>query len=187
MRRILIADADPIVQRDLRIVLLELDYGAVLVARDGAHALRLARRWPPDAALVDIASPAVDGLRLARALTADSATPVVVLTTHAESETVAAARRAGAAAYLLKPARAAALRPAIEVAIARGTDLRDLRARRRRLEETVEAREVVQRAKRHLIDTQGLTEGAAYRRLQKASMDTRTPLRLVAEQVLIAS
>ena len=60
----------------------------------------------------------------------------------------------------------------------------ELEAEIEHLKEQLETRKVIDRAKSVLM-TQGMTEQEAFSRLQKTSMDTRRPLREIAEAVLI--
>lgn len=62
----------------------------------------------------------------------------------------------------------------------------ELEAEIEQLKEQLEARKVIDRAKSVLM-TQGMTEQEAFSRLQKTSMDTRRPLREIAEAVLISA
>ena len=76
--------------------------------------------------------------------------------------------------------------PAIEIALAR---FREFRALEKELGDTraaLETRKIVERAKGVLMDRYGLKEEEAFRRIQKLSMDTRKPMREIAEAILLA-
>ena len=78
----------------------------VRTAADGAAALALARRWKPSVILADVSMPGLDGWQLCSALAADgklSRVPVVIMTSWATKDIQDRARKAGAAAVLLKP------------------------------------------------------------------------------------
>src|SRR5256886_13689040 len=77
--------------------------------------------------------------------------PVVLFTSHTGDDFVERARKAGVMAYLLKPLRPAELAPALDVAIARFKEARQLR-------QTLEGRKVIERAKGSLMARFGLTE-----------------------------
>lgn len=62
-----------------RVVLEQAGYAVVGEAADGAHGLAAARRLHPDAVLLDIRLPDIDGFEVARRLASDSASPAVVL------------------------------------------------------------------------------------------------------------
>lgn len=54
------------------------------------------------------------------------------------------------------------------------------------LEDALETRKFVDRAKGILMDSQGLTESEAFRRIQKMSMNTRKSMKEVAEAIILA-
>jgi response regulator NasT len=87
-------------------------------------------------------------------------------------------------AYLVKPFSKADLVPAVEMAMARYDELTTLEAEVSDLRERLEARTLVDRAKGRLMDRHGLDEAAAYRWVQRTSMDRRMSMRQVAEMVL---
>lgn len=100
----LIADDSPLVRVALRRFLAELPgIDVVGVSRDGADALVLASRLHPDAVLLDLAMPNLDGLEAARLLKERTPAPVVVICTIDDSEELrSAARRACADAVIRK-------------------------------------------------------------------------------------
>ena len=185
-RRILIADDEPLIRLDLREMLTTLGYNVVGEASDGATAVRLAREQQPDLVLMDIKMPELDGLEAARILTAENIAPVVLLTAYSPKELVERAQQAGVVGYLAKPFRDSDIQPAIEVALARFEEFRAVREQVQTLEESLETRKIVDRAKGVLMDAQGLKEADAFRRIQKLSMDSRKSMREVAEAVLLA-
>lgn len=185
-RRILIADDEPLIRLDLREMLASLGYEVVGEASDGATAVRLARESHPDLVIMDIQMPELDGLEAARLLTAENIAPVLLLTAYSQKELVERAQQAGVVGYLVKPFRDSDIQPAVEVALARFEEFRELRAQLATLEESLETRKIVDRAKGVLMDTQGLKEADAFRRIQKLSMDSRKSMREVAEAILLA-
>ena len=159
--------------------------GAVVAEADTAGAgLDLVARERPDAAVIAVGLPDGDGIDAAAEVERRYPCPVVVLTSHADPDVIARARRAGAMAYLVKPLRQEELAPAVELAIARFAELaragREAAALRRALED----RKTIERAKGLLMDRLGLTEATAFRLLQKSAMDRRTPIVALAERVL---
>lgn len=185
-RRILVADDEPLIRLDLREMLTALGYHVVGEASDGATAVRLARETSPDLVIMDIQMPELDGLEAARMLTAENIAPVLLLTAYSQKELVERAQQAGVVGYLVKPFRDSDIQPAVEVALARFEEFRAVREQVRTLEESLETRKIVDRAKGVLMDTQGLKEADAFRRIQKLSMDSRKSMREVAEAILLA-
>jgi two-component system, response regulator PdtaR len=185
-RRILVADDEPLIRLDLREMLTALGYHVVGEASDGATAVRLARETHPDLVIMDIQMPELDGLEAARILTAENVAPVLLLTAYSQKELVERAQQAGVVGYLVKPFRDSDIQPAVEVALSRFEEFRAVREQVRTLEESLETRKIVDRAKGVLMDTQGLKEADAFRRIQKLSMDSRKSMRDVAEAILLA-
>ena len=104
MKRVLIVE-DVELNIELFSQLLEDDY-ELLVARDGAQGVALAERERPDAILMDMSLPVMDGWEATRRLRANPAfqgTPIIGLSAHAMSGDADKALAAGCSAYLTKP------------------------------------------------------------------------------------
>jgi two-component system, OmpR family, response regulator MprA len=102
--RILVVDDERAVRESLRRA-LELEGYEVELAGDGEEALRqLAEPGAPDAAILDVLMPGIDGLEVCRKLrAAGNAVPVLMLTARAEVDSRVAGLDAGADDYLPKP------------------------------------------------------------------------------------
>lgn len=183
--RIVIAEDDEVTRKDLREMLEGLGYLVVGEARDGKSAVNLARELRPDIVIMDIKMPILDGIDAAKLLTEEQIAPVVLLTGYHDKSLVERAKEAGVIAYLVKPFSEADLEPAIEVALARFEEFRKLAQEVERLEDALETRKLVDRAKGILMDKQGLTEAEAFRKIQKMSMDTRRPMKEIAQAIII--
>jgi AmiR/NasT family two-component response regulator len=97
----------------------------------------------------------------------------------AAAEIAARAREAGVMAFLLKPLRQAELAPALDLAIARFAEAKQLR-------DTLEGRKVIERAKGALMTRYQLSEEEAFRRLRRAAMDSRRPMVEIAKALLVS-
>jgi two-component system, OmpR family, phosphate regulon response regulator PhoB len=103
-RVLVIDDEAPI--RLLCRVNLEAEGMEVLEAADGATGVELARQHHPDAILLDVMMPGVDGWRVAQQLTDDADTgeiPIIFLTARAEVRDRARGLDAGGVDYVTKP------------------------------------------------------------------------------------
>ena len=89
-------------------------------------------------------------------------------------------------AVLLKPVRAEAVSPAIELAVSRFKDYLDLQNENESLKETLESRKLIERAKGMLMEQRGLSEEQAYSLIKKASMNMRKPMADVAQAIILA-
>ena len=103
MIRVLIADDHPLFRFGLAHALRARGFEVVAEAENGRHAVDLARTHSPELAVLDVRMPGLDGVETCRALRRMEPAPqVVMLTTFDEAALVAAARDAGASAYLSK-------------------------------------------------------------------------------------
>ena len=93
---------------------------------------------------------------------------------------------AGVMGYLVKPFLEAQLKPAMEVALERWREARQIEHDLAQTQETLETRKIVERAKGVLMDSQNLKETEAFRRIQRLSMNSRKSMREVAEAILLA-
>ena len=184
--RVIIADDESIIRMDLREMLTNLGYLVVGEAGDGRSAVNLARELRPDVVIMDIKMPDLDGIEAARNLTQERIAPVVLLTAFSQRDLVERAKEAGVVGYLVKPFRESDLGPAVEVALARFNEFRTLEKEVADLKETLETRKLVDRAKGILMDSQGLNESEAFRKIQKMSMNTRKPMKEIAEAIILA-
>lgn len=183
--RVIIADDESIIRMDLKEMLTALGYLVVGEAGDGISAINLARELRPDLVIMDIKMPDLDGIAAAKVLTEERIAPVLLLTAFSQQELVEGAKEAGVVGYIVKPFREAELVPAIEVALARFKEFRALEKEAAGLKDTLETRKLVERAKGVLMDTQGLKEAEAFRKIQKLSMNTRKSMKEIAEAILL--
>jgi response regulator NasT len=184
--RIIIADDESLIRIDLREMLTNLGYLVIGEAGDGRSAVSLARELRPDIVIMDIKMPDLDGIEAAQILTNERIAPVLLLSAYSQQDLVQRAQQAGVAGYLVKPFQETDLTPAIEVVLARFNELRALELELGNLQDALETRKAVERAKGILMDTQGLNETEAFRKIQKMSMNNRKPMRAVAEAIILA-
>ncbi|OLT31981.1 Fis family transcriptional regulator [Actinomadura sp. CNU-125] len=180
----MIAEDEALIRLDLKEMLQEDGYEVVGEAGDGEAAVRLASDLKPDLVILDVKMPVLDGISAAERISAERIAPVVILTAFSQRELVQRATEAGAMAYLVKPFSKTDLAPAIEMAVSRYTEMRALEAEVAGLQERLETRKVVDRAKGLLQQAHGWTEPEAFRWIQKTSMDRRLTMRAVAEAVV---
>jgi two-component system, response regulator PdtaR len=184
--RILVAEDEAISRMDLCEMLENLGYTVVGQAGDGVAAVNLARTLKPDLVVMDIKMPELDGIAAAETLAEERTVPVLLLTAYSDREFVDRAVDAGVMGYLVKPFAEAQLKPAIEVALERWREVRQIQQDLAETKDTLETRKLVERAKGVLMDSQNLKEAEAFRRIQRLSMNSRKSMREVAEAILLA-
>jgi response regulator NasT len=141
-------------------------------------AVATVQRASPDVVVCAAGLPDGDGVQAAAQVT-QAGYPVVLFTSHTDAALVDRARVAGVMGFLLKPLRPGELAPALDLAIARYADARQLR-------QSLAERKVIERAKGRLMAQLGLTEDEAFRRLRRAAMDSRRPMVDVASALLMS-
>ena len=182
--RVVIAEDEAIIRLDLKETLEEEGYEVVGETGRGDKAVDLVRELRPDLAILDIKMPGMDGIEAARSITKDRICGVLVLTAFSQREVIEQARDAGALAYLVKPFQKTDLVPAIEVAIARFREMQALNGEVDALEEQLEARKSIDRAKGILIDQCSMSESDAYGFIQRGAMNHRSTMKAVADMII---
>jgi len=182
--RVVIAEDEAIIRLDLKETLVEEGYEVVGETGRGDEAVQLVRDLAPDLAILDIKMPGLDGLAAAREITSDRQAAVLILTAFSQRDLIEQARDAGALAYLVKPFQRSELIPAVEVALGRFREMQALFDQNSTLEDQLETRKLVDRAKGLLMDDHAFSEADAFSWIQKRAMEDRRTMRSVAEQII---
>ena len=182
--RVVIAEDEAIIRLYLKEMLQEEGYEVVAECGRGDDAIDLVRQHEPDLAILDVKMPGLDGISAAQEITGLKTTAVLILTAFSQRHLIERARDAGALAYLVKPFQKAELVPAIEVALGRLRDMQALDAEVRDLEEQLETRKLVYRAKGKLMDGNGLSEAQAFTFIQRTAMSDRQTMASVATRII---
>jgi AmiR/NasT family two-component response regulator len=182
--RVVIAEDEAIIRLDLKEILEEEGYEVVAETGRGDEAVELVRQNQPDLVILDIRMPGMDGLAAAREIAGERRAAVLILTAFSQRNLIEEARDAGALAYLVKPFTTSELIPAIEVALGRFHELQALESENRNLEDQLETRRVVDRAKGLLMDHHGMRENDAFRFIQQTAMRERQTMKAVARRII---
>lgn len=182
---IVIADDEPITRMDIGEILNEAGYNVVGEASDGFDAVELCRKFKPELVLMDIKMPHLDGLKATKLIIDEKlADAVVLLTAYSGSEFIEEAKAAGVTGYIVKPIEERNLLPEIEIAIAKGQELKRIKEDIISLKEEMQKKKIVDKAKEVLMEKCNITEEAAYKRLRKSSMDKRCTMMEMAETII---
>jgi len=181
-KRVVIADDESIIRLDLKEILEGDGYLVVGEAATGDDALELIRTLEPDLALLDVKMPGIDGIEVARAVKG-GATQVVLLTAFSQRALIESAREAGVVAYLVKPFRSSEILPKLAALVNPASIIPDV-ADVPSVDDKIETREIVQRAKETLMRERGLDEPSAFEIIQQSAMRGRTRMRDIAQQIL---
>lgn len=183
MPRVIIADDESIIRLDLKEILESAGYDVVGEAARGDDAEQLIRDLLPDLALLDVKMPGLDGIEVARLVQSLPVT-VVLLTAFSQRDLIENARDAGVSAYLVKPFRSAELLPKLAAILNQAEPSVDDHVEVKVMDDKIEARELVQRAKAVIMEKLQIDEPAAFDAIQRAAMKSRRRMGEVAADVL---
>jgi response regulator NasT len=181
--KVVVAEDEGLIRMDVVASLEEAGLVVVGQAADGEEAIALATEHEPDLVVMDVKMPRLDGISAAQKI-AELKIPVVLLTAFSDTELVARAAEAGAMAYVTKPFKPTDLLPAIQIALSRHEELVSLESEIADLNDRLETRKLMDRAKGLLQTKMKLSEPDAFRWIQKASMDRRLTMAQVAKAVI---
>jgi two-component system cell cycle sensor histidine kinase/response regulator CckA len=129
---ILVVEDEAIIADDLERTLTRLGYRVPLVVAEGELAIAAARQHKPSLVLMDIKlKGATDGIDAAHIIQRDLGIPIVFLTSHSDSATLARASAARPSGYVMKPFIERDLRVSIEIALQKRDTERALHAKER--------------------------------------------------------
>lgn len=185
--RILVAEDEALTRTILRARLEKLGHQVVAEAENGVQAVDAARTHKPDAIIMDIRMPEMDGIEAARQIYGEKPTAILFLTAFSEDTLVEQASEAGALAYLMKPFRKEDLSPALEVAVRKFRQLQGQQEKIAQLEETLETRKLIERAKGILMDRHNLTEDEAFKRIHFQARNQNKKMREIAQSIITAA
>lgn len=181
---ILIVDDNPIIRMDIREMLEESGYVVLGEAKNGEEAVELAYRLKPDLIIMDVKMPLMNGVKAASIIRKIHDSAILMLTAFSQTELVSEAKEAGVTAYLVKPVTEQNLLPAVEIALGQQRKLNALKQDIKRLEQSIEDRKRIERAKGKLMNELRISEDSAFRALRTASMSRNVTMAQLADELL---
>lgn len=185
-RKILLVDDDRLVLATLSSGLEQAGY-AVQAAGSAEEAKRVLALELPDLAVLDMRMPGQSGLDLARQLRETGEVPFIFLTAYSEADQVSQAAEYGALGYVVKPADLPQLVPAIEAALARAAEIRNLRETEKQLQTALSEGREVSMAIGLIMERRRLDRQQAFELLRSSARTQRRKIGEVAKEVLAAA
>jgi response regulator NasT len=182
--RVVVAEDEALIRLDLVEMLTEAGYAVVGQAGDGEKAIEITEKEKPDLVVMDVKMPKLDGISAAERIANQRLAPVVILTAFSQRDLVERARDAGAMAYLTKPFTIQDLMPAIELAVSRFQEIKQLDAEISDLQDQLKARKLIEKAKGLLMKNLKISEPEAFKWMQKTAMDKRRSMTDIAQLVM---
>ncbi len=184
--RIVLADSEKGLRKQLRETLKQAGYLVVGEAGDAKTVLHLVSQTEPELLVLDADLPGFEELQLIRVLEERRVVPVVLTIPYDHRLIAGMAAAGGVFGVLTKPVQEAALFAIIESALVNFRRVKDLEKENRKLQRELETRKVVERAKGLLMEKRNMSERDAFRYLQKLSMDRCVSMMKVAKQVIMS-
>ncbi|MEY9977500.1 ANTAR domain-containing response regulator [Lysinibacillus sp. RC79] len=149
-KRILIAEDEPIIRLDLKMMLRNNGYEIVGEAGDGDRAIELAFKLKPDLVLMDIEMPKLNGLKASEVIGRQLDIPVLLITAYSQKEFVEKSKQDNIMGYLVKPVSEASLIPAVMIALQQAKRTQTLKQSLQLTHEKIQKRKMIERAKGQL-------------------------------------
>lgn len=188
VKRIVIADDEPITRMDLREMLETAGYNVVGEASDGFDAIELCRKHKPDLILMDIKMPLLDGINACKIINEDELSDsIILLTAYSDKTFIERAKEVGVIGYLVKPIDDRALLPAVEIALSKGKEFKTIKKEAKTANEKLEARKIIEKAKGIIMKEKNVDEDKAYAYIRELSMNKRTSMKEISEIIIMSS
>lgn len=185
-QRVIIIENDATWRRNIKAILAKMGYWVIGEAEDGQSGLKMIRSRQPDLVIIEAFLPGLDGYEVAQIVNEDKLAPVILVSSSTKQNIIEKAKAAKVFAFLIKPELESNLIPAVELALTNYQEIIRLENEVKELKDTLATRKVVERAKGILMETMGITETDAFKRIQKQSMNKRISMRAVAEAIILA-
>ena len=185
-QRIIVADSCTDWQKNIKLMLSKAGYLVIGEASDGATTIKMVRDRQPDLVIIEAGLMGVSGIEVASIIDEDKLAPVILTVDNYQPYLLTKAKNAGVQSLLVKPFGEAILIPSVELALNNYREMVELERKLKQMEEKLETRKIIERAKGILMETTGMSEAQAFRKIQKQSMDKRISMRAVAEAIIMA-
>ncbi len=166
--------------------LREAGHSRVTVVHEINEVARVIERDMPDVVVIDLENPNRDVLEQMFQVSRIVKRPIAMFVDQSDAASIQASVDAGVSAYIVDGLKKERVKPILDMAVSRFNAFSRLRRELADAKSELEQRKLVERAKGILMDTQGLKEAEAFRKIQQLSMNTRKSMREVAEAVLLA-
>lgn len=184
--KVLIAEDEYLILMGLKNSLESLGCEIVGEATNGKELVDTALEKKPDMIIADINLPAMDGLEALKRINQEISIPTLIVSGYDDEELIDKAKRLGVLGYLIKPIDESDLKAAIEIALSRFKDIKDLENELKVTKEALESRKLVEKAKGIVMKRLQLSEEEAMKFLQKKSRNSNRKLVEIAKEIIEA-
>lgn len=140
--------------------------------------------WQPDIIVIDIESPNRDMLESLTMISNYSPKPVVMFSSEEDEEMINLSVKSGVSAYVVGDTDPNRVKPILDAAVARFNEYQKLRDELEETKHALEARKVIDQAKRLLMENKGMSENDAFHSMRKTAMDSGQKMEDVAKTII---
>lgn len=186
-KRVIIADDEPIIRIDIREMLEGAGYDVVGEASDGFDAIEMCRKHLPNMVIMDIKIPLLDGINASKIIIQNNlADGVILLSAYSDASIVEKAKNSGVIGYLVKPIDVKSLIPALEVALSKSLEIKEIKANMNNVKKKLEGRKVIEKAKGILMSQKGISEEEAFSTIRDLSMRKRASMEEISNIIILS-
>jgi len=164
-------------------ILTHAGYHVSDICVSGNETIRKVRQSPPEILLVNFEMHDLTGLEVARIIGDENLCSVVLMVGNEQRNYVERSIAEYDITVLLKPLSKIAMMNTIDIVLQARNRMYSLSRQLEKAKSDLENRKIIEKAKGILMKTKYVSEGEAYRRIQKMSMDNRVSMREVAERI----
>lgn len=184
--RIIVVEDEPVTRMDIRCILEDAGFEVLGEGKDGFDAINLCTSYHPDMVLMNINMPNLDGVSAAKIIRRDKLCKCVVfLTAYSDDIFIEGAKKSGVFGYVVKPIDEKSLLPTIKIAYAKSLESEKNEQKLNDITKRLEDRKMIEKAKGFLMQSGGLDEDSAYKKLRSLSMEKGYSLRVISETILL--
>jgi response regulator NasT len=184
--RIAIVDESASRASVIREGLAQLDGCEIFVVTERHGLLARIEAIAPEVVLIDLGNPSRDVLEEYFAVSRALSRPIAMFVDRADEEAIGASIDAGVSVYVVDGLAASRIRPVVDLAVRRFNAFAQLQADLDEAKGKLAERECVDKAKRILMKSRGLSEAEAYAELRRKAMDASRRIAEIAEAVVTA-
>jgi two-component system, response regulator PdtaR len=184
--RILIAMSSDSLMSKLKMILVEAGYMVIDHAKDGLECLRKIRALRPDLAILEHNLPMMNGFDVSKVALEDKVCDIILISTLEQESISYGLKQESSFACLVKPVNKTALISTLELMIKSRKKIKQLEKEIEELRSSLDTRKEVEKAKGLLMKHLGLSEGDAFKRIQKQSMDRGIAMKEIAKAIILA-
>lgn len=154
------------------------------ICTSGNETIRKIRTGPPDILLINFEMPDVTGLEVATIIGDENLCSVILFITNMQRDFCVSIVEDYDITLFLKPINRVALLSTLDTVLQNRRRMGRMEKELNELKQGLEDRKVIERAKGILMKRKSISEGEAYRRIQKMSMDSRVAMRDIAFKII---